>query len=206
MMKKKLLSVLLCMLLVVSFASVGFADSTTYEAEDANLVGATWANENEDGVGFVGGYDNPSSDWVEFTVTVSETGTYEVELSYATPMDNASVAVHVNGGSATVVPTPSTGDWADGGFQTITFDLDLEEGENSVVFKQNTEYVQLDYIKVFGNGETAVDEEASEENEGAAVNPETGDAGVAIYYVIAALALVGFGTLVITKKKVANQA
>lgn len=203
-MNKKFLSVLLSMLLVMSFASASFASSTTYQAEDANLVGASWSKSNGNGTDFVGGFDNPDSDWVEFTVSVAEAGTYEVELSYATAMDNASVAIHVNDGSANVVATPSTGDWAEGGFQTLTFDLGLEEGENSVVFKRNTDYVQLDYIKVFGSGDdVAAGDEASEE---VAENPETGDTGIVIYLAIAALALVGFGTLVITRKKAINQA
>ncbi|WP_407271182.1 CBM35 domain-containing protein [Radiobacillus sp. PE A8.2] len=182
---KKLFSSVLAIVMVLSFATVAFAD-TTYQAEDANLVGATKSDAAETASGgeYVLGFDDPSSDAVEFTVTVSEAKSYEVELGYATAMDNASVSVNGN-----VVTTPSTGGWADNGFGTTTMTLDLEEGENTITFKQSTDYVQLDYIKVLSDGNGPE-------------NPQTGDEGTALYMVFAAVALVGGIVLVASRKKI----
>ncbi|GGM38688.1 hypothetical protein GCM10011351_26040 [Paraliobacillus quinghaiensis] len=184
---KKLVASLFSVALVLSFVGVAFAD-TTYQAENANLIGAAKAEavDTASGGEYVLGFDDPASDAIEFTVNVSEAGTYEVEFGYATAMDNASMSVN-----GTVVTTPSTGGWAENGFGVITASLDLEEGDNTVTIKQSTDYVQIDYIKVLGDGTGAE-------------NPDTGDAGTMLYVALAAMTLAGGAFLVVSRKRRIN--
>ncbi|WP_117157250.1 CBM35 domain-containing protein, partial [Paraliobacillus quinghaiensis] len=161
----------------------------TYEAEDATLNGAAAVNESGDASGgkYVSGYDDPATDSVEFNVNVANAGTYQVELSYATLMDDATVVLYING-SKKEVATPSTGDW--GVFETTKFNVDLQAGDNTLKFVKGSGYVQLDYIK-------------TSPSDGTVTNPQTSDSGIMLYVFLAVLALAG-GALLVVRKRTLN--
>ncbi|MEW9050033.1 MAG: CBM35 domain-containing protein [Neobacillus sp.] len=177
-MKKKLFSVVMTLALAFSFTSGAFA-STAYQAETAKLLGASKLS--DDGA-FVIGWDNPG-DGMEFTVKAPSANKYKVEVGYATPMEGSSFLVSVNGGADTEVAITKTSDWAV--TTTLITELDLKEGDNTVKITKGKEYVQLDYIKVYGEGE-------------AVPNPATGDNGIMLYAVLAVLA---GSVIVLTNRK-----
>src|SRR5690625_1662261 len=120
---KRLLGFCLILTLFLMIPSKTLAN-TIYYATDARLVG--------DGVeigggGMISGFDDPDTQWIEFDVTVPSSDKYTIELSYATPMDNASLLINDE-----IVDTPPAGDWGTNP-GTIEFTLALEEGNNTIV-------------------------------------------------------------------------
>lgn len=115
---------------------------TTYYAEDATLIGD--GVEIGDG-DMISGFDDPDTQWIEFNVTVPSSDTYTIELSYATPMDNASLLINDK-----VIETPPAGDWGVDP-DTVEFTLDLEEGDNTIIIKRESDYSQIHYLKVLSN-------------------------------------------------------
>ncbi|WP_407271180.1 CBM35 domain-containing protein [Radiobacillus sp. PE A8.2] len=149
-MKKKLISIAFSIMLVFSLSTSAFAD-TLHEAENATIVGAGTVNSSDDASGgqYVSDYNDPENDSVEFNVNVESAGTYDVELSYATPMDDATVKLFVNG-AETELPLNNTPDW--GNFETTMFNVTLQKGDNTIKIVRGSGYVQLDYIHVSLDG------------------------------------------------------
>ncbi|OIJ14895.1 hypothetical protein BKP35_05535 [Anaerobacillus arseniciselenatis] len=121
-------------------------------------------------------------------------GTYALKISYATPMDNASVALLING-EETVLTTPPTADWAI--FNTKLIAVDLQEGDNSLLFTAQEGFVQIDYIEVLGEvGEEGLDEFVE--------NPKTYDNGILLYALLALMFLGGFAATFLVRKRMAG--
>lgn len=201
-MKKKIISSITAMFLMLSFTTVVLAD-TVYEAEDANLIGASNTEESElaSGGKFVLGFDDPANDAIEFTVNVEEEGSYDVEVAYATLTDGATGIFTVNGNDIEI-DFPSTGGWGEDGFEIVTSSFDLKAGENTVKVVRGNEYIQLDYIKVLDDNNDGASTDAKTNDE--VENPKTGDTGVAPFIALASVALVGGGALIVSKKRSLN--
>jgi len=122
---------LICALAIASPA--GAASTVTLEAEDATLSGPTVLSEH---VGFRGtGYADfgeTLGEYIEWNVTAGEAGFYAVAFRYAingsTPRP---LELSVNGGSATVVDFPATGDWTVYKF-TDKVEVQLVAGNNTI--------------------------------------------------------------------------
>ncbi|NLJ19499.1 CBM35 domain-containing protein [Globicatella sulfidifaciens] len=139
-MKKLFAFMLMFTLLLVN--PIQSLAETIYYAEDATLVGD--GVEIGDG-DMISGFDDPDTQWIEFNVTVPSSDTYTIELSYATPMENASLLINDH-----VIETPPAGDWGvDPG--TVEFPLDLEDGDNTIVIKRESDYAQIHYLKVLSS-------------------------------------------------------
>ena len=168
-----------------------------YEAEADQLSGAAWIGESDEASNgkFVGGIDKKYEDSLEFkNVYVDADGSYFLKVSYATPMDNASLALLING-EETVVTTPATADW--GIFNTKLIAVDLKGGDNSLMFTAHEGFVQIDYIEVLGEG-------GEEDLDAYVENPKTGDKGIILYSLLAFLSIGGFSVLFTVKKRAAT--
>ena len=208
---KKIFSGITAMVFMLLFTTVAFADSV-YEAEDANLIGASKTEESEAASGgkFVLGFDDPANDAIEFTVNVEEAGSYDVDVAYATLTDGATGIFTVNG-SEIEVDFPSTGGWGEDGFEVVSTSFDLEAGENTINVVRGNEYIQLDYIKVLdGNNAGGSADESAENGDDAQANeevenPKTGDTGMIPFIALGSVALVGGGLLVVSRKRSLNE-
>lgn len=212
MMKKKLMIILVLVVGMFLTTSNVFA-ATVYEAEDGNLGGDARTEDHEDASGgyFVLGLDT-TDDYVEIDVSVPEAGTYPIEIGYSNGADEGKLTLKVNGEEvAGGVTFPSTvdenGDPQWGIFDTITVDVDLEEGTNTLHFTWLENWVQLDYLKVFDEGEEASDageDTANDENAEEVENPQTSDKGMASYIMLGSLSLIGLGAIFFNRKRTFN--
>lgn len=115
------------------YKSIPANSYTLYEAEDANVFGAVKTNQNN---GYTGSgyadYINNTGDYVEWTVNVSQSGTYPMEIKYALASGNRPLEIRVNG--SVVVPSlafPSTGSWTMWRY-TAPFNATLLAGNNTI--------------------------------------------------------------------------
>lgn len=118
------------------------ADRGWYEAEEARLIGgakADWEHSGYSGAGFAGGMWAVGSAF-EFTVDVDAAGTYPVNVRYANGPNPApgakDVNLYVNGEKVGPWEFPSTTDWKT--WRTVTRDLDLAEGANTIALRYDT--------------------------------------------------------------------
>lgn len=133
---------------------------TRYEAEDAAITNANLFNSaNASGGKYVGQIDfndstAPVYSFVDFTVNVPTSGTYDLVIRYA----NGSGAVATqglayNGGPWETVTYPQTAGWAQ--FDSISVEVNLNAGINvirlakgSPYFTGGENYAELDYIEI----------------------------------------------------------
>ncbi len=106
--------------------------SVTYEAEDATLNGAVFANTNTGytGTGYAD-YTNASGDYIEWTVNAAAAGSYQLQFRYALNTGNRPLQIKVNG--VTVVSSlsfPATGSWTN--WSTVSTTQTLNSGANTV--------------------------------------------------------------------------
>ncbi|MFZ8755923.1 family 16 glycoside hydrolase [Microbacterium sp. HMH0099] len=118
------------------------ADRGWYEAEEARLTGGAkvdWEHSGYSGAGFAGGMWSVGSAF-EFTVDVDAAGTYPVNVRYANGPNPApgakDVNLYVNGQKIGPWEFPSTTDWKT--WRTVTRDLDLQAGSNTIALKYDT--------------------------------------------------------------------
>lgn len=143
-----------------TYSGVGYAELdyielrtgvTRYEAENALVTHATnYANAATSNGHYIGGIDYSDSS-VKFTVSAPSAGTYTVRIAYANGTSAPSTHnLSVNGGPATTVTYPTTGNWLASeasGLKTIT--VSLNQGSNTLTFSHGTTgYAELDYIDV----------------------------------------------------------
>jgi len=129
------------------------------EAESSAVTdGNVLRSDNASNGGYVAGLNNSDSA-VTFTVDVPAAGTYRLQLGYANGGDatqngttQAVVAMSVNGGSASNLTLPTTGQWGGNGgsFAVFTTTVDLNQGDNtiSITHLDNQNYAELDYAQV----------------------------------------------------------
>jgi len=129
----KQLTFFLCAL---SFSSHAIAD-IVIEAEDASLSGVSI----ESGRGASGNayvdFQNPSGDYIEFTVSVANTGSYMLQTTYQLGASNQRpLLLTVNGTTVDNAFTlPVTGSWQ--GWSTEAYSLPLDSGANIVRLTAN---------------------------------------------------------------------
>lgn len=108
-----------------------------YQAEDAELSGATVATNNSgfNGSGFVD-YQNPTDDYIEWTVDVESAGAYVLYFRYAMASGNRPLELQVNGEvRVEKLSFPETGEWIN--WVTTSTKQQLAAGENKIRLTAN---------------------------------------------------------------------
>lgn len=131
------------------------SEAVRYEAEDAScnhveLKGKNWTADygTYSGNGFVGCIDYGDSK-VEFTVTVEESGEYELKLAYATGMTGADFKIYNDAGLFTTVKCAYAAGWGSFDKTPVAISsISLNEGENKVTVGKGVGYAELDYIEI----------------------------------------------------------
>lgn len=107
-----------------------------HDTEPANIPGGLRPNEGVDigayGSGFILGYV-ALNEWIEYTVNVSQSGTYTVVAEVASEVVNGAFSITFDKNNAsTNFSTPNTGNWT--AFQDITSntEIELEAGEQQM--------------------------------------------------------------------------
>ena len=111
--------------------------SSTYEAEDATIVGATIASGSGSSEGQYIDYINASGDYIEWTVNVSAGGSYQISIQYANG-NSASrpMQLGINGSPVGNVPQfLSTGSWTTWTAERLT--VNLNSGNNTIRLTAN---------------------------------------------------------------------
>lgn len=104
----------------------------TLQAETATLSGTTIATNQTgyNGTGFVD-FVNDTGDYIQWSVTVPKTDTYELRFRYALPNGGRPLEVKVNGTvKVASLDFPATGLWNT--WQTISIDQTLNTGANTI--------------------------------------------------------------------------
>lgn len=124
-------------------------NAATYEAENAQLTNVQVTELIDASGGKEVGYINYSDSSVNFNkITVPEAGTYTVNVRYSNGTgNNSSHKVSVNNGSDITVDYPATQHW--NRYLWASFTCYLNEGVNSINFKYNNTFAELDCIQVF---------------------------------------------------------
>jgi len=124
-------------------------NSTRYEAENAALVDASTIARSQASGGEHVGYINYSDSTVTFNgVSAPVAGNYTVKIGYSADGTSAGIqTASANGGTATVVNYPITGDWNVDGYVTITVHLNAGSS-NTLKFAYDGGFAELDCIDV----------------------------------------------------------
>ncbi len=104
-----------------------------YEAENALLSGPLIASNNAgfSGSGFAD-YTNPSGDYIDWTVTATAAGLYDLSFRYALQSGNRPLAIQVNGETVSAsLGYPSTGAWDAWTYITLPSQY-LQAGSNTI--------------------------------------------------------------------------
>ena len=151
---KKILSVLLIAVFAISLLpiSVFAADPVRYEAEDAVILAGEIRNAGGDYAGsvsggkFVGGFDG-ITEAVTFTVNADSAGDYLMTIGYIS-MDPRAFRIVVNGEVTENYAFTETGRSWDGDTKTYTMEIQLNQGENTLIFGSNGNAPSIDYIEL----------------------------------------------------------
>ncbi|MDZ7725945.1 MAG: CBM35 domain-containing protein [candidate division KSB1 bacterium] len=125
--------------------------STRFEAENAELIGVETANTR---AGYSGsGYVEASSfdsdgDLIRFTVSVQDSGTYNLRIGYGGFNGEKSQYIHVNGERVDYFSFPPTTDWTRIEFGPIH----LNAGINTISIVKSWGWMAVDYIEIDGAG------------------------------------------------------
>ena len=126
------------------------SNATKYEAELATLSGLSlWADwPDYSGTGFVAAFGN-EGDNVQFSVTATTAGSYNVVLSFSTGT-GISLDLYVNDLKIKQIDLPNTGGWGN-----WTYHLDnvtLNAGNNTIKYQKGSGggYLNADYIALIG--------------------------------------------------------
>ncbi|MCL9662990.1 carbohydrate-binding protein [Paenibacillus hunanensis] len=135
----------------VTITPASQSDITRYEAEKANVQGASvLSSSHASSSSYVGRIDHPDS-YVEFTVSAPAAGNYNLTVGYANGGSSTSQqSLSVNGAEATTLNYPATRGWldaADGA--AVQQQIALKEGSNTIrLTKAGSGYAELDYIQL----------------------------------------------------------
>ncbi|QSZ67335.1 carbohydrate-binding protein [Methanofollis aquaemaris] len=106
-------------------------------------------------------------EWLQYSVNVTEAGTYDVDFTVASAMNGQSVKVLIDGEEIAAVEAPNTGSW--GTFTTVKKSFDLSAGDHT--------------LKVAFDGSLNLDKIAFVQNTSSGSNPDNGsgsEAGTAV--------------------------
>ncbi|MGB3295758.1 MAG: kelch repeat-containing protein [Phormidesmis sp.] len=105
----------------------------TFQAEDATLSGPiVLTGRDSEGTGYVD-YQNPSGDFIEWTINAPNAGSYELSWRYQNGSGNRPLALQVN--SNAINPSfdfPSTGGWTGNDWDFASEVVNLKAGNNTV--------------------------------------------------------------------------
>lgn len=125
---------------------------TRYEAEDGKVAnGRVYNNGSFSGTGFVGDLDYSGSSKIDFTVTVSETGEYDLRIAYAigSGFKTAKFKVYNENGLYTTVTFDQIYGWGVFDINAIAESkISLLQGKNVVSLYKSSEYAQIDFIDI----------------------------------------------------------
>ncbi|MEV0889926.1 carbohydrate-binding protein [Promicromonospora sp. NPDC050262] len=138
-------------------ATAADPSGATIEAEATQVVldGASRSGCSTCSGGSKVGSIDPSATAKVPGVIAPEDGTYEVTLHYLSGDDSRALTITPDGGSMATVPVASTGGWDRVG--TVTVDLPLHAGENSLTFSAPAGALGPDLDRVDVAGATAKD-------------------------------------------------
>ncbi|WP_010177618.1 Ig-like domain-containing protein [Aquimarina agarilytica] len=87
-------------------------DSLLIQAEDFSATGGTFGGFETYTIGNITATNfNQTGDWAEYTVTIADGGTYQVDYLIATPLDNTAIEFILDGNSIMTDNVPNNGDW-----------------------------------------------------------------------------------------------
>jgi len=124
-----------------SVSASGNGDSDYRKGVGANLY--------ENGTGVVIGYNN-TDNWYEYTINVKNAGTYTVYAAVAS-QDGGAMSLSVDGGAATEITVPSTGDYKT--YEKVSGKISLTAGEHVLRLTVTKEYFDIDYLTFVAEGE-----------------------------------------------------
>ena len=120
-----------------------------HDNDEENRNGDT-RNEGVDMSSTAVGYTQ-TGEWLEYTVNVETSGTYEVEAKVASGLDGSSFTLYMD--DEPIIPSkgnikvPNTGDWKT--FTTVKSDLEkLSKGTHVLKVEITGDWVDLDYLKL----------------------------------------------------------
>ncbi|HYG37346.1 MAG TPA: glycoside hydrolase family 76 protein [Cytophagales bacterium] len=118
-----------------------------YEAENATIKGILIENSQAgfSGWGFLGGWLG-SGKFVKFIVNNPTAGNKKVTLRYAGDAGDAYRNIIVNGVMVTDLKFPHTGGW--NVYSEVSFDYVFPEGTSTVVVDYNSNYINLDHLRI----------------------------------------------------------
>lgn len=142
---------------------LGYHEANT----NGNESGATFRNDQvdiEETSDIDGNYNIGyilSGEWLEYTVEVSQSSTYSLDLRVATQQDNKTMHVEIDGNDVTgIINIPNTGGWQT--WQTITVsDIEISSGSHQVRLVFDADYFNLNYIEfkdIITSNKTDIDE------------------------------------------------
>ncbi|KAH8145368.1 uncharacterized protein LAJ45_10651 [Morchella importuna] len=122
-----------------------FAQTVTYQAEDATLTGVTVATASAgySGTGYVESFDE-STDQVTFTITSAETKLYDLGIIYMGPYGAKYTRVSLNGGAGSDVSLPETTAWTTVSAGQVL----LNAGTNTISLQTNWGWYLIDALTV----------------------------------------------------------
>ena len=105
--------------------------TTTYQAEDATLIGPlVLTGRGSEGTGYAD-YQNPTGDYIEWTVNADNAGTFDLSWRYANGASDRPLELSVNGITELAsLSFPSTNTWTT--WNLVTESVDLNQGINTV--------------------------------------------------------------------------
>jgi Cellulase (glycosyl hydrolase family 5)/Carbohydrate binding module (family 35)/Secretion system C-terminal sorting domain len=128
-------------------ATAGSSSGTTrYEAENAALTGMNTSTgySGYSGTGYATGMD-ANGDKVTFTVNVPSTGSYSLKIRYSVCNTQNNYVV-INGTSTNRVFNDGIANC--GGWETLSFNVSLNSGNNTIAIQKNWGWTEIDYIEV----------------------------------------------------------
>ena len=94
-----------------------------YRTDDVDI----WYSDNPPEGNYTGA--NATGEWLEYTVDVSSTGPYQLDLRVATPKSGRQLRVKLDGVDVTgTINVPNTGDWQ--AWQTVSTTANLTAGQH----------------------------------------------------------------------------
>jgi large repetitive protein len=124
------------------------SSSAIYQAEDASFVGpVVFSGRGAEGTGYVD-YQNPTGDFIEWTINVQTAGTYNLSWRYANGANNRPLELAVNGEVEIAnLDFVGTGNWLT--WDLVTQSVALNAGSNTIRLTANgSSGPNFDYLEV----------------------------------------------------------
>jgi mannan endo-1,4-beta-mannosidase len=151
---KKLHSICLCSIFTIFSLYTCSAQNVKYEAEQGILNGSVSVQNSQpgfSGTGYVGRFEN-EGDRVDFSISISEPGSYRIYIGFASPYGEKINNISINGNTAEVTFISSSA------FIEVLFGkVILPSGINSLSVNKNWGWFLLDYIRLEKNTDPEVE-------------------------------------------------